>query len=312
MRPQVFRGSEAYPSPSPGPVLTIGNFDGVHRGHLHLLDRVIACARRVGGPVCVYTFDPPPRAVLEPDRHPPRITGLEQRLELLGAAGVDQVVVEAFDRSFASRTSEWFATRVLAGRLAPRAMVVGHDFRFGRGRAAGADSLRRHLPDLPVEEVEALVIDGVVASSSQIRERVAEGRMEEAAVLLGRPFTLRGRVVPGAPPRREQGLPPPHHHTTAQLRPASGVYAASARLPDGAGGGEEHPAVVNLGVRPTFRGRRFLIEAHLLDFSGDLYGRPLRLAFHAFIRPERRFDGPAALAAQIAEDAGRAREILGL
>ena len=306
MRPQVFKGSEAYPSPSPGPVLTIGNFDGVHRGHRHLLDRVVACARRVGGPVCVYTFDPPPRAVLEPDRHPPRITDLEQRIELMGEAGVDQVVIECFDRSFAARTSSWFAAQVLAERLAPRAMVVGHDFRFGRGRTAGAANLREHLPDLPVEEVAALVIDGVVASSSQIRERVAEGLLGDAAVLLGRLFSLRGRVVRGDRRGRALGFPTANLDTAAQLLPASGVYAAYARID---GEAEGRPAVINLGVRPTFRGRRFLIEAHLLDFTGDLYGRLLSIDFVEFLRPERRFEGPDALVAQIGVDVARARAI---
>lgn len=303
---QVFHGSHSYTAISARPVLTIGNFDGVHLGHQHLLSRVVARARALDAPACVYTFDPAPRAVLEPERCPPRILDLDQRVALLGRHGIDHVVVEPFDRDFAARPASWFAQEILAERLAPAALVVGHDFRFGRGRAGRTGDLATLLPDLQVEQVDQLLVEGVRPSSSRIREAVAEGRVRDAAEMLGRDYSLRGVVVPGDQRGQQLGFPTANIDTLAELLPASGVYAARVPID-----GRPLPAVVNLGVRPTFAGRRFLIEAHLLDFEDDLYGRTLELRFVEFLRPERRFSGPEALVAQIAEDVASAREILG-
>ncbi len=303
---QVFHGSQSYRVRGARPVLTIGNFDGVHLGHQHLLARVVAAARALDAPACVYTFDPAPRAVLEPERCPPRILSLSERVALLGRYGIDQVVVEPFDLDFAAQPAAWFASEILAERLNPAALVVGHDFRFGRGRAGRTEDLGALLPGLRVEQVEQLLSGGLRPSSSRIREAVAEGRVAVAAGMLGRAYSLRGRVVPGDRRGQKLGFPTANIDTLAELLPASGVYAARVPIGDRA-----LPAVVNLGLRPTFAGRRFLIEAHILDFEDDLYGLELELRFIEFLRPERRFPGPEALIAQIREDIAAAREILG-
>ena len=307
--PQVFRSSASYARVSAGPALTIGNFDGVHRGHLHLLNAVVERARKDGVPACVFTFSPPPRVVLQPERCPPRIMTLEQRIDRLGEVGIDQVVVEPFDLEYAERSADWFAHEVLARRLAPSSLVVGHDFRFGRRREGRTEDLRRLLPELPVEQVDVMRIDEDRPSSSLIREAVAEGRVADAAVMLGRPYEMRGTVAFGDRRGRELGFPTANLNTTAELLPDNGVYAVQVEVTSGDERGL-WPGVANLGMRPTFEGRRYRIEAHLLGYSGDLYGADLSLRFIDFIRSERRFDGPEALAAQIKQDIVRAREIL--
>ena len=303
--PQVFQGSASYPQPSPGPVLTIGNFDGVHRGHAHLVGRVVELAREHDVPACAFTFEPPPRAVLQPERRPPRILGIAEKIERLGALGIDQVVVETFDLDFAEHPPDWFLRTVLAERLQPSRMVVGHDFRFGKGRAGNIESVRAAFPELPLEQVGALQVDGTTASSSRVRELVALGELEQATALLGRHYGFDGEVVHGEGMGHGLGFPTANLHTDAELLPAGGVYAAELRLGDA-----WLPAVANLGVRPTFDGRRFAIEVHVLDFDGDLYDQRVRVRFVRRLRGEQRFSGPDALKAQIARDVRAAREAL--
>ena len=298
---RVVHGSEQYTPGEVPSVLTIGNFDGVHLGHRVLLDRLVERASELDAPCLVYTFDPPPRKVLQPDSCPPRVHTLDENLRLLEAVGVDEVVVEAFSLEFGANPPEWFADAIL-GRLEPQAMVVGYDFRYGRGRAGDIETLRAHRPDLPIEAVEARQLpDGTTVSSSRIREAVATGDMRRAAALLGRPFHLAGPVVQGDQRGRLLGFPTANVARVGELIPPPGVYAARVG---------EHAAVVNIGVRPTFDGRRLTIEAHLLDFDGDLYGHHLRVGFVERIRGERRFSGPEALKAQIDQDIAAARALL--
>ncbi len=303
--PTVFAGSAAYPPDGPGPVLSIGNFDGVHRGHRHLLDAVVRRARALGVPACIYTFDPPPRVVLAPGQHRPRILAWTDKVGLLGEAGIDQVVVERFTRAFAQHPPEWFVDEILGRRLRPAAMVVGYDFRFGRARAGGLDLIRARLPAVPIAQVDAHELDGVV-SSSRIRDVVSTGDVAEGARLLGRPHFVRGTVVPGEQRGRRIGYPTANVETDAELVPPAGVYAVRARVD----GGGEHDAVANLGVRPTFGGGAFSIEVHLLDWSGDLYGRELTVSFLDRIRGEQRFADAEALKQQIRLDVAAARGVL--
>lgn len=305
--PQVYAGSAAYPAPSPRPVLTIGNFDGVHLGHRDLLDRLVRRARAEGAPACVYTFDPPPRVVLAPQQHRPRVLDWTDKVRLLGEAGVDHVVVEHFTRAFAQHPPDWFVTEVLGRRLGARALVVGYDFRFGRARAGDVDLVRRLLPDAQVEQVGAHGIDGTVVSSSLVRQSVLDGQVERAAVLLGRPHLVRGTVVAGDQRGRAIGFPTANLETDAELVPAPGVYAVWARID----GGPSLPGVANLGFRPTFAGQAFRIEVHVLDFQGDVYGRQLEVEFVSRLRGERRFAGVDELVAQIRADVVDGRRILG-
>lgn len=296
----LFRGSATYPGGEHRPVATIGNFDGLHLGHQRLVSRLLEQARELDAPSLVYTFDPPPRIVLQPRKAPPRIATLEQKVQGLFDLGVDHVVVEEFTLEFGDQPPEWFADEII-GRLQPRAMVVGYDFRYGKGRAGNAETLRAHRPELPVEAVEALQQGPVTVGSSRIREAVAEGRVQDAAAMLGRPYALLGGVVEGDRRGRTMGFPTANIDADNELIPAPGVYAVRV---------EGRPGVANLGVRPTFDGARFVIEVHLFDFDGDLYGQRLQIDFVQRIRPELRFKSTAALVEQIRKDAALARAVL--
>ena len=303
--PEVIVGSAAWVGPRP--VLTIGNFDGVHRGHQELLGRLRERARVLEAPATVYTFDPPPRVVLEPGRHPPRILSLTDKVALLGECGVERVIVETFDRAFARNPASWFLEEVLSRRLRPHELWVGHDFRFGRGREGTADLLQQALPGLPFSQLAAEREGGAIISSSRIREAVARGEVVLAARMLGRSHRLRGVVVPGDGRGRQIGVPTANVDPETELLPARGVYAV--RLVDG--DGKVLPGVANLGVRPTFGGRTYTVEVHLLDFAGDLYGQRVSVDFIERIRGEQLFSGPEEMVGRIRQDIQIARELHG-
>ncbi len=304
--PTVFTGSETYPAQATSPVLTIGNFDGLHLGHRHLIDALVQTSRSSNAPAVVYTFDPPPRVVLSPDNRAPRIQSWEDKVRIMGELGVDHIIVEAFTKEFAQHPPEWFLNVVVGQRIQPQAMVVGYDFRFGRGRSGDVDTLRGAFPKTPVTQVSPLEREGETVSSSRIRKLVAEGRVEDAADLLGCPHRIRGEVVSGDARGRTIGFPTANLQTPAELTPARGVYAVRARASDGAW----HNAVANLGTRPTFDGQGFLIEVHLLDFVGDLYGATLEVDFIARLRGELSFSDAEQLIAQIQTDIDVAERVL--
>jgi riboflavin kinase/FMN adenylyltransferase len=304
--PQVFAGSAAYPRTSVRPVLSIGNFDGLHLGHRHLIKNLVGRAGELGAPACVYTFDPPPRVVLAPAQHQPRIQSWPDKVRIMGELGVEHVIVERFTRSFAQHPPGWFVNEILSHRINPVAIVVGYDFRYGRARAGDVVSLRQALPDMRIDQVEALTIDGRIVSSSRIRELVASGDVHEASGLLGCSHRIRGTVVSGDRRGRTIGFPTANLETDSNLLPARGVYAVRARTD----GGDWHDAVANLGTRPTFDGRGFLVEVHLLDFSGDLYGSEMEVSFVRRLRGEKQFKDSDALVAQIHDDVAAARESL--
>lgn len=298
--PTVFQGSAAYPGTGPGPIVTIGNFDGVHLGHQALIAEARARSRATGAPTCVLTFEPAPRDVLRPDNDVPRIQSLADKIDTLGRHGVDHVVVERFDLELAAREPGWFADEILGRRLRCSGLVLGWDFRFGRKRLGTADHLRAWL-DVPVDEVSAVTLEGTVVSSSRIRQLVRAGEVAEAARLLTRPHRLRGEVVRGDRRGRQLGFPTANVAVETPLQPARGVYAV--RL-DG------RAAVANLGVRPTFEGGATVLEVHVLDVDEDLYGTQVAVDLVARIRDERAFTGADALAAQIRVDVADARALL--
>ncbi|MEC8193720.1 MAG: bifunctional riboflavin kinase/FAD synthetase [Myxococcota bacterium] len=304
--PTVIAGSAAFPSDGPRPVLTVGNFDGLHLGHRHLIDTLVEHAREQGAPSAVYTFDPPPRVVLSPDGRMPRIQSWTDKVRIMGELGVDQVIVERFTPSFAQHPASWFIDEVLSRRIRPVQLVVGYDFRFGRGREGDVDTVRTALPTVPVHQVEALQLDGDTVSSSRIRTAVGAGQVEAAAALLGCAHRIRGTVVHGDARGRTIGFPTANLQTDAELMPADGVYAVRARTD----GGTWRNGVANLGTRPTFDGQGFLMEVHIIDFSGDLYGSEMEVEFIGRIRGEAEFSGRAALIEQIQRDVARARGML--
>ena len=292
------------------PVLSVGNFDGVHLGHRVLLERLITRARELDRPSMVYTFEPTPQAVF--GRGPHRILAVEDKVALLGRLGVDQVCLERFSPALAARSPEWFVEEVLGRRLLPSAMVVGHDFRFGAGRAGDHRTVAALLPQVPIEVVAPLSADGRIVSSTRIRACIRDGRVADAAQMLGRPYAVRGTVIRGEQRGREMGFPTANLLPDAELIPASGVYAVRGQV-DGNG---QLPGVANLGARPTVDGESFGIEVHLMvppeTFRADeLYGRELMIHFVRRLRSEVRFPDLGSLARQIASDVAKARAILG-
>lgn len=301
----------------PGPsAVTIGVFDGVHRGHQHTIRRAAERARRGGYRTVAVTFDPHPAAVVGAGA-PPALQTLDQRTDALGAAGADLVVVLGFTRALSQLSPSAFVERVLAGPLGTRAVVVGANFRFGHRAAGDVDGLRR-LGEEHGFEVESVGLDeisvaGEEVSSSAIRAAVRGGDVAWARAALGRPFEVVGRVVRGDGRGRSIGVPTANLAVVDGLvEPGTGVYAGTARLVAAdRGGGERLGAVVNVGTRPTFDGTTTTVEAHLLDVDLDLYDRDLAVALHERLRDERRFDGVDELVAQIRRDIDTARVALG-
>jgi len=297
--------------------VAIGNFDGVHLGHRRLLGVARERAGARGSPSAVLTFEPHPVRVLRPKLAPPLVTPLPRKLELLAAQGVDAAVVQPFDLAYAATPAGEFVARDLAARLQAADVVVGWDFTAGHERAR-VDALRPLLAahGIALHVVDPVTSEGLVVSSTKIREFLLEGNVEAAADLLARPYDLDGVVTPGAGRGRGLGFPTANVRTDALL-PANGVYAVRARVgghpgPLGPEGAVAHDGVCNVGVKPTVEtGGRVVAEAHLFGFDGrDLYGERIRLAFVARLRDERRFPSVEALRAQIADDADRARELL--
>ncbi len=293
----------------PAPVVTVGNFDGIHRGHQALVAAAVEGAQASGGVSVVLTFDPHPSHVLSPDRAPEALMTADQKEELLARLGVDRLALLPFTVELSGKTPRDFADAVLRRALGARRVVVGSNFRFGRGRAGDVPLLRGLGDDLgfDVVAVEPVTHEGAPISSTRIREALARGAVAAARDLLGRPFFVDGDVVRGDGRGRTLGIPTANLALRNETLPRPGVYAATCRvLP--AGG--PRAAVVNLGRRPTFGGGETTLEAHLLDFDGDLYGAALRVEFRERLRDERRFDGPDSLVKQIREDAEAARRTL--
>jgi riboflavin kinase/FMN adenylyltransferase len=292
----------------PRTVLTLGNFDGVHLGHRAIVETAVRRARALGGRPAVLTFEPHPLAVLVPERAPATIQPLHDRLAAMRALGVETVVLQRFTRRFAARSPEDFVREFLLPHVELLHVVVGYNVNFGRDRAGSADTLRALGPALGfgVDVVGPVVADGEEVSSTRLRDAIRQGDMRRAARLLGRPHALRGRVVAGDRRGRTLGFPTANLHLKpGVLLPPDGVYAVLAEV-----AGTPRAGVLNVGVRPTFGGRRRTVEAHLLDWDGDLYARWLVVHVVERLRGERAFAGPDALRAQIAEDVARARGVL--
>lgn len=308
---RVAAGSRALGAPLRRGVVTVGNFDGLHVGHREILRIVTERARARGGEAAVYTFEPHPRKVLRPDAAPRLLTTLEQKLELIEQAGIDVTVLEPFDLAFAGQGAAEFVRDVLHARLRPQEVYVGYDFRFGHDREGSMRTLTEMGPHLgfAVTIVPEVTIGDRDVNSTRIRELLGEGRVEEAALLLARPYAVRGRVVEGDGRGRTLGFPTVNIDPENEVVPAVGVYAGRLRVLGGPP--DPLPAVVNVGRRPTVKPDDPVVtEAHVIDWSGDLYGRRVELAFLHRLREERRFPDVEALRRQIARDRDAARERL--
>lgn len=294
--------------------LTIGNFDGVHRGHRALLDQLVARARSLGLPPAVLTFEPHPREFFDPKNAPTRLATLREKLELLADCGVEIAMVTRFDANFASLSADAFVEQVIVKALRARHVMIGDDFRYGAKRAGGFHLLQQKGAELgfQVEAMHSVLLDGERVSSSAVRAALAAGDMTEAAKLLGRPYAFDGRVVHGDKRGRQLGFPTANIRVKHNPLPMMGVFAVEVRCQRNIVGscpvpGDYLHGVANLGVRPTVEGTRPLLEIHLFDFAGDLYGAHLNVRFVKKIRDEMKFPGLDALRAQIALDATAAR-----
>ncbi|MGC8764150.1 MAG: bifunctional riboflavin kinase/FAD synthetase [Acidobacteriota bacterium] len=285
-------------------ILTIGNFDGLHRGHKRILRKVISRAREEGGTSVVVTFEPHPLKVLYPERAPQLIQTLSQKRDILAHLGIQVLLEVPFTAEFGRLPADAFV-RLLCERLAPQEIYIGDDFRFGFQRAGDITFLKSLASELGYEAhaFAKLKVDGVEVSSSTIRRLLLEGEMERAVRLLGRPYIIEGVVAHGDGRGKELGYPTANLSIENELIPARGVYVVAVDDGDPL----LRPAVANLGVRPTFGEGEVTVEVHILEGGGDLYGRRIRCLFFQFLRPERKFPSPGALKAQIAEDVERAK-----
>lgn len=309
---RIVRGSAAVGGSLERPIVTIGNFDGIHLGHQAILRTVTRRAADLHGEAVVYTFDPHPRKVLRPDSAPGLLTTLDQKMELLERAGVDAVVVEPFTLEFAHTDAEVFIRECLHRRIRPVEVYVGYDFHFGRDRAGSMRLLTELGPRLgfSVTIIPEVRVDEGDVNSTRIRRLLADGLPEIAARMLGRPYAVRGRVARGDARGRDLGFPTANLDPESEVLPAPGVYAGHLRLLDDGDPAAETvlPAVTNVGRRPTFKeGTEVLAEAHAIDWSGDLYGRRVEVSFLLRLREERKFPDVEALRRQIAADVDEAR-----
>ncbi len=305
MTPRPFwigRDPDAVPAHLAGAMVAIGNFDGVHRGHVAVVQAALAAGR----PAMAMTFEPHPRSVFRPDAPVQRLTDEAAKLKLLARQGLDGAVVMTFDRALAGVTAAAFLSDILVGRLSARGVVVGYDFHFGRGREGSPDFLRA---EGPAHGLEVIVVppfgNGAPISSSAIRSLLGAGEVEKAAVLLGHNWFVAGEVVAGDRRGRELGYPTANIVLAPDCPLAHGIYAVRAALE-----GRIVDGVASFGRRPTFDDGAPRLEVFLFDFDADIYGRRLEVEFVARIRGEERFDGVAALVAQMDRDTAAARAAL--
>ena len=292
-----------------GCVVTIGTFDGIHLGHQALLQRLEEHAARLSVPTVVLTFEPTPREYLAPDAPPARLTSFRERWRVFGGLDLDYLLLLRFGESLRNLSGEAFA-RLLANEIGARAIVVGHDFRFGCNGEATAPMLAEAGKRLgfEVDVVSPVLLDGARVSSSGVREALGRGDFALAGRWLGRPYSMRGRVVHGQRLGRDLGFPTANLRIQRRRTPLQGIFAVRVH------GVETKPlqAVASLGTRPTVGGVHTLLEVHVFDFSGDLYGREIEVEFVAKLRDEEYFPTLDALVAQIHRDAAEARRILGV
>jgi len=293
-----------------GSIVALGNFDGFHLGHQAVVGRAIQRGFHERRPVIVATFDPHPVSFFKPDVPPFRLTTLDQREALFAHAGADAMLVFHFDKALAVTSSEDFVSEVLAKEIGAAGVVTGDDFTFGRGRKGDVPLLKSlgEQHGVIAEAVAPVLLDGTRISSGRIREALQAGDVGTATHLLTRDFAIEGVVQRGDARGRALGYPTANLQLGDYQRPKYGIYAVRVTLDDGS----EHPGVASLGVRPTFEPPQELLEAYLFGFDGDLYGRRIEVALHAWIREERKFDGPEPLAAQMREDEAAARKLLAL
>jgi riboflavin kinase / FMN adenylyltransferase len=291
------------------PVVTIGTFDGVHKGHQRILGRLQEMAGEIGGTSLIVTFYPHPRSIIQPDAELKMLNTLDEKLHLLSYYGADATVVVPFTREFSEITAEAYVREFLIGSLHPHTLVIGYDHRFGRDRSGNIDMLNKigKAEGVRIIEIDPQEIDDVAISSTRIRKALAEGQVELAAQLLGLPYSISGVVVKGEQIGRELGYPTANLRIedSTKLVPADGIYTVVVEARKKRYGG-----MLSIGFRPTFEGKQRSIEVNLFDFSGNLYGEDIHLHFLSYLRAEARFDGRQALIKAMDQDRENSMTIL--
>lgn len=300
----VYEDMTVLPRAARGAVLAIGNFDGVHPGHQALIAQAKAQAAARKTRAAVMTFEPHPREFFKPDDPPFRLTLLPMKARLLAALGVDDIFAPPFDAGFAAQSAAAFMD-FLRDRLEPESIVVGADFAFGKGRGGGIDTLREMFDVTVVKPVTCP--QGAVYSSTRIRALLQEGKLQEAAALLGRPWEVEAEVVHGDKRGRELGFPTANQQVDRYIRIPYGIYAVRVMVE---GWTAPRAGVANFGIRPMFKIRRPIFETHIFDFNGDIYGKDMRVEPVKFLRAERAFDDLDALVRQMKQDCLDARAVL--
>ncbi len=302
----VIHDLEEIPAALRGGAVTIGNFDGVHLGHVRIIDRLVAKARQVGGAAVVFTFDPPPVRVLRPLEAPAPLTWTARKAALLAELGVDAVIAFPTTRQFLQLSAREFLEAVIVQRLAARAVVEGENFFFGRDRSGDIQALARFCAQsrIALEVVPPVVADGEVVSSSRIRRLVASGQVRSASRLLTRPYRIRGQVIRGAGRGRHLGFPTANLDGITTLIPAEGIYAGRVTIGD-----RLLPAAISLGPNPTFDDGQPKVEVHVLDFDGWLYDRDLEVDFLDRLRDVRRYESVDELLVQMHRDVAATRQL---
>ncbi|MFC1591973.1 bifunctional riboflavin kinase/FAD synthetase [Thermodesulfobacteriota bacterium] len=303
---QIIRGSRHLKEYNlVNPVVTLGNFDGVHRGHQKILKKAIQRAQVIGGVAAVYTFSPHPLNVLRPKEEPPKITTFEEKAAYIEDLGIDYLICEHFTKRFAGKTAEEFLQEVICKRIRPKEIIIGHDYSFGKKRSGDIALLQQFglAHNYRVHVVSDIRIKNIPVRSTTIRKLILEGRVSLAAKLLGKNYSISGMVVHGR--QRRIGFPTANLSHINDLVPQNGIYAIRVDTPRGTYNG-----VVNIGFVPTFDAHRRTIEAHIFGFDQDIYGEQIRIHFVKRIRSEKKFKDVKKLIDQIQKDIAFAKRIL--
>jgi riboflavin kinase / FMN adenylyltransferase len=302
---EVFRGIEGIELKNPA--ITIGNFDGVHRGHQELFRKVKHWAEKLNGQSVVITFNPHPIEVLFPGKPLSFITSHEQKLQLIADCGIDAAIIIPFSHEFSKMSAREFVRDLLVGKFGVKAIVVGHDYRFGHSREGDIDFLKQMGGEYgyEVDTVSGIKMNDMVVSSTAIRQMILKGNVKEANDLLGRFFEVSGTVIPGRQRGITLGFPTANIRMPAQASPRMGVYIVEVEVE-----GNRYGGAANLGYNPTFGDTDLSLEVHIFDFNQDIYGKPITIRFIDRIRDEKRFSGPEELVEQIWKDVKIAKEVL--
>lgn len=309
---QLIRGLHNLNPSHHGCVATIGNFDGVHRGHQAVFNELLEEGRRLGLPATVITFEPQPLEFFAPDKAPARLTRLREKLQAIGSSGIQRVLLLEFNHHLAAMSAEDFVQRILVDGLGIRHLYVGDDFRFGQGRQGDKALLQRmgQQHGFAVDNLCTVSLDGERISSTRIRRALEQGDLATAAACLGRPYRVCGRITHGDKRGRTIGFATANVDLKRKVCPLHGVFAVRV---SGIETDRALPGVANIGTRPTVSGKpRYLLEVHLFDFAGDIYGRHVEVEFVQHLRGERRFDSFELLRQQIVLDSQQARQLLGV